>query len=33
MWGASDELWLRKGMLSGGAQVFRGYEETKNFLL
>ena len=29
MWGASDELWLRKGMLSGGVQVFRGYEETK----
>ena len=33
MWGASDELWLRKGMLSEGVQGFRGYEETKNFLL
>ena len=27
--GASDELWLREGMLSGGMQGCRGYGETK----
>ena len=37
--GASDELWLRGGMLSGGMQGCRGIRETKrgggskNFLL
>ena len=36
---ASDELWLREGMLSGGMQGCRGIRETKrgggskNFLL